>query len=353
MDKNVKIAVYGAGAMGTVLGALLTLGGLKNVHLITRNETHVKGLNERGAKIVCEAENTTLTIPVTALTPAQMQGQYDVVFLMTKQRQNKEILQFLLPYLKEDGIVCTTQNGLPEPTVAEVVGNMRTYTGVASFGATFVGEGEVSLTSKIDGMGMQVAGYNNDGSKTSFLLEILSYVGKATGNPNFVTSTDNPQGARWSKLAINAAFSGLSVVTGCTFGEIVQGKQSRKIALGILRECLAVANTMGVTLENMQGHDMQQLLGKTGFWRTKFALFALPIAMKKHKKLVSGMLKDVLGGKKCEIDFINGAVAHMGKLAGVQTPLCDKVVEIVHGIENELYEIAYDNVNFLKYKRKV
>ena len=41
--ENAKIAIYGAGAMGTVLGSLLTKGGLKNVHLITRNEAHVKG----------------------------------------------------------------------------------------------------------------------------------------------------------------------------------------------------------------------------------------------------------------------------------------------------------------------
>ena len=42
--ENTKIAIYGAGAMGTVLGTLLTLGGLKNVHLITRNEKHVKAV---------------------------------------------------------------------------------------------------------------------------------------------------------------------------------------------------------------------------------------------------------------------------------------------------------------------
>ena len=50
--QDAKIAVYGAGAMGTVLGALLTKGGLK-VDLITRNEAHVQGLNAHGAVIDC------------------------------------------------------------------------------------------------------------------------------------------------------------------------------------------------------------------------------------------------------------------------------------------------------------
>lgn len=343
-----RIAIYGAGAMGTVLGSLLTLGGLKNVELITRNKAHVDGLNEKGARISCTAEDKELTVAVCAKTPDEMSGKYDVVFLMTKQKNNDEILQFLMPYLNEDSVVCTTQNGLPETSVATVVGEKRTYGGVASFGATFVGSGKVQMTSKFDGMRMQVAGYQNDNDKADLLVKILAYAGRAIDNDNFAQKTDNLQGARWSKLAINAAFSGLSVVTGCTFGEIAKKRKSRKIALGILRECMDVANALGVKLEPMQGHDMQKMLGGRGYFKTKLALFLLPIAMKKHKNLISGMRKDVESGRKCEIDFIDGAVCKAGKEVGVETPLCDTVVEIVHGIENGLYETSYKNVDFFE-----
>ncbi len=341
-----RIAIYGAGAMGTVLGSLLTLGGLNNVELITRNKAHVQGLNERGARIDCTAEERELTVKVCAKTPNEMSGKYDVVFLMTKQKSNAEILQFVSPFLHEESVVCTTQNGLPERSVADVIGAHRTYGGVASFGATFEGNGKVQLTSKTDGMRMQVSGYQNDNSKVELLSKILAYAGRAIDNQNFAQTTDNLSGARWSKLAINAAFSGLSVVTGCTFGEIAKKRKSRKIALGILRECMDVANASGVELEKMQGHDLQKMLGGRGFFKTKLSLFILPIAMKNHKKLISGMRKDVENGRKCEIDFINGAVCKVGKEVNVATPLCDKVVEIVHGIENGLYETSYENVNF-------
>ena len=346
--ENAKIAIYGAGAMGTVLGSLLTLGGLKQVHLITRNTAHVNGLKENGARINCVAEKTELTVPVTALLPTEMTDQYDVIFLMTKQKNNAEILEFLLPYLKQDSAVVTTQNGLPEQSVANTVGEHRTYGGVASFGANFIGGGEVELTSKFGGMGMQVAGYKNGNAKTALLKEILSYAGKAIGNINFAKSTENLAGARWSKLAINSAFSGVSVITGCTFGEIAKRKKSRKIALGVLRECMDTANSSGVQLEKMQGHDMQKMLGGRGFLKTQFSLFALPFAMKKHKKLVSGMLKDVQAGRKCEIDHINGAVVQAGKMNGTPTPLCEKIVEIAHGVENGLYEISYSNLDFFE-----
>ena len=58
------------------------------------------------------------------------------------------------------------------------------------------------------------------------------------------------------------------------------------------------------------------------------------------------MLKDVQNGRKCEIDFVDGAVVKEGERVGVETPLCRQIVEIVHGIENGLYEIDYKNVDF-------
>ncbi len=343
---EVKIAVYGAGAMGTVLGALLTKGGLQNVWLISRNEAHIRGLQEKGAIVECQADGKELVQPVRAIFPSEMEN-YDVVFLMTKQRHNGEILQTLLPHLNEGAIVCTTQNGLPEESVASVVGKERTYGAATSFGATFLGGGRVALTSKTQGMRMEVGGYQNDNKALLLLTEILSYAGKAIGNENFVIPSENLQGARWSKLAINAAFSGLSVVTGCTFGEVARRRKSRRLALGILRECMAVANASGVKLAKMQGHDMEKLLGGRTPLKRLFSYLVLPFAMRKHKKLLSGMLKDVQNGRRCEIDFIDGAVVREGEKAGVETPLCQAIVELAHGIENGLYEIDYKNVDFL------
>lgn len=341
-----RIAIYGAGAMGTVLGVMLKKGGLDNVDLITRNEAHVQGMRTQGATVVCEADGVEINEKVNAILPKEMVGQYDVIFLMTKQRFNKETLTALLPYLKEDGAICTTQNGLPEPSVAEVVGEKRTYGAATTYGATFIGGGKMSLTSKMQAMTIEFGGYHNDNEKADLLADILSYAGKAVGNENFVKKSDNLLGARWSKLSINAAFSGLSVVTGMTFGKVAKKPKTRKLALGILRECMAVAKASGVTLAKMQGHDMEKLLGGKTPIKRFVAYMVLPFAMRKHKKLVSGMLKDVQNGKKCEIDFIDGVVASVGKEYGVRTSRCDKVVEIVHGIENGLYEITPENFDF-------
>lgn len=345
-ESSLKIAVYGAGAMGTVLGALLTSCIDARVDLVSRNAAHVAGMRERGARIVCTADKREFVQRVNALLPEEMTEEYDVIFLMTKQRENAGILKFLKPRLASQGIVCTTQNGLPEPSVAEAIGEERTYGGVCAWGATFIGEGKVRLTSEMRAMSIEIGGYSGRCEKLALLEEILRKVGERTGNPAFVTTTDNLIGSRWSKLSVNAAFSGLSVATGLTFGEIARRKKSRKVALGILRECFAVADAAGIRMKKIQGHDMRKLLGGDGFFARQRALFLLPIAMRKHKRLVSGMLRDVERGRKCEIDYIDGVVCRFGDRYGIDTPLCDRTTELVHGIENGLYEISYDNLDF-------
>jgi 2-dehydropantoate 2-reductase len=345
METFKKIAVYGAGAMGTVLGALLTKTG-RDVTLVSRNKAHIDGLKSKGARIVCSAVNQEWVVPVNALTPDEMQEKYDLIFLMTKQRENRKIVEFLLPYLTENGIVCTTQNGFPERSVAEVLGKDKTYGAVLTWGANFVGEGGVELTSNPTAMRLQIGGYENSNEKTDELVELLTPVGELVGSKKFVNKTENLAGVRWGKLSLNAAFSGLSVVSGLTFGEICKNSKGLNLAIDIMIETIAVANACGVRVEKMSGYDLQKHLGSGKTWGRLQGFMFLPLAMKKHSKLVSGMLKDVQNGKKCEIDFIDGVVASVGKEYGVRTPRCDKVVEIVHGIENGLYEITPENFDF-------
>ena len=80
-----RCAIYGAGSLGTVLGAYMTKAG-QAVDLVNRNQAHVQALREKGAHIKGTVD---FTVPVTALFPDEMTGTYDVIFLMTKQLFNE------------------------------------------------------------------------------------------------------------------------------------------------------------------------------------------------------------------------------------------------------------------------
>ena len=143
-----RYAIYGAGALGTVLGAYIAKAGVE-IDLVNRNEKHVAALKERGAKIV---GTVNFTQKVNALLPSEMTGKYDVIVLMTKQRDNAATVNFLKDYLKEDGAICTCQNGMPEPKIAEIIGADRTLGCAIAWGATFHGEGVSELTSSPDAL---------------------------------------------------------------------------------------------------------------------------------------------------------------------------------------------------------
>ena len=59
------------------------------------------------------------------------------------------------------------------------------------------------------------------------------------------------------------------------------------------------------------------------------------------------MLADIENGRRCDVDFVCGALVEAGKAAGVETPVAEAAVGLVHGIENGLYEITCQNVDFL------
>ena len=117
-----RYAIYGAGSLGTVLGAFITKNG-GEVDLINRNKAHVEALNTNGAKIIGTVD---MLVPVKAITPDQMEGKYDVIVLLTKQLFNKEVVTMLKDYLTDNGVIVTLQNGIPEPGIAEIIGTEHT-----------------------------------------------------------------------------------------------------------------------------------------------------------------------------------------------------------------------------------
>ncbi len=329
-----KIAIYGAGSLGTVLGAYLSKAGV-SVDLITRNKEHVEALNRDGAKIIGKVN---MTVPVHALTPEQMTEKYELVILLTKQLENKNILENLKKNMTDDCIVCTMQNGLPELSVSQVVGEDRTMGCTVAWGATLHGHGVSELTSEPDSMSFGLGRMN--GKKDEKLMYVKSVLEKMCP----VVIEDNFMGVRWSKLLINASFSGMSAVTGGTFGEAAGRKDSRVCCQNIIKECIDVAAAAGIKIEPVQGKDIVKLLDYSNPLKKKFAYILIPICIKKHAALRASMLQDLEKGKKCEIDAINGVVCAYGKKYGVKTPYNDKVCEIIHGIEDGKYKPSFDNV---------
>ena len=329
-----RIAIYGAGSLGTILGAYISKAGV-NIELINRNKAHVEALQTRGAQVVGTVQ---FSQPVTAYTPNEMNGVYDIIFLMTKQQHNAEVATMLKEYLAEDGVLVTFQNGLPEVQLAEILGEGRVLGCTVAWGATLQSPGVCELTSEPDALSFSLGAiskkYNKHFDKVK---ELLSLMGTVDVEDNFL-------GTRWSKLLINAAFSGMSAVLGCTFGEAAQPRESRRIVQALIKECIDVCKKGGIRIEPVQGKDIVKLLDYSTQIKKAISFFIIPIAIRKHAKLKASMLQDIEKGKLTEIDAINGAVSAFGRKVNFPTPTNDRVVEIIHKIERGELTPSFDNL---------
>ena len=333
-----RIAIYGAGSLGTILGAYISRGGEK-IELINRNKAHVEALQTQGAHIIGTVQ---FVQPVVAYTPAEMNGKYDIVFLMTKQQHNAEVVAMLKDFLAEDGVLVTFQNGLPELQIADIIGEERVLGCTVAWGATMQRAGVCELTSSPDALSFSLgsisATRNRHFDKVKQLLELM---GKVDVEENFI-------GTRWSKLLINASFSGMSAVLGCTFGEAAKPKASRRIVQALIKECIDVCKAGGIRIEPVQGKDIVKLLDYNNALKKAFSFFIIPIAIRKHAALKASMLQDLEKGKLTEVDAINGAVSAFGRKVGCPTPMNDRVVDIIHRIERGELSPSFDNLKFFE-----
>ena len=329
-----RYAIYGAGSLGTVLGAYITKNG-GEIDLINRNRAHVDALNTNGAKITGTID---MCVNVKAITPDEMSGKYDIILLMTKQLQNKQVVTALKEYLTDDGVIVTLQNGLPEPEIAEIVGANRTMGCVVEWGATLSESGVCVLTSEPESLSFHMGkmdGISDEQfSRVKNLLELMCPVHEEK----------NLIGARWSKLLINATFSGLGTVVGGVFGDVSENKAARRVAVRCMKECIDVGHAAGAEFAPVQGKNITKLFYYKGALKRAFATALVPIAMKKHRNIEPSMLQDLKKNKPCEVDAINGIVCEWGKKCGVATPINDRICEIIKKCEAGELQPQADNI---------
>lgn len=316
-----RIAILGAGSLGTIVGAYLTAGGM-DVELIDAYKEHVDNLNQIGAKVV---GTTEFQAKVKAITPENKSGKYDLVLLLTKQVYNDSVLKELLPFLKEDSIVCSLQNGIPEKKVASIIGDERVIAGSVEFGATFIEPGVSSLTTEYNQFKKYAFQIGELNGETTERIQRIKSVLDLVGGTHI---SDNLVGTKWSKLLINNAFSGLSAALNGEYGDILDNEVGIVSAVHIADETIKVGHANGVKFAKMGGLDLESLeLRSENDIPKRIKTFRA--SMEPSRLLRASMLQDLEKKRKTEIDYINGVVPKMAEGTGISTPYNNMVVKLV------------------------
>ena len=322
--------IWGAGAIGGVLGAYWARAGLP-VLMVDIVAQHVQACRSGGLNISGPVEQFRQIVP--ALTPDQVKGEFEIIVLAVKAQATEAALAMLKPHLAPGGYVLSAQNGLNELAIARAVGAERTMGCFVNYGADWLGPGEILFGNRAAVVVGEIDGSVRD--RTRRMHEHLCLF-----EPNAVL-TDNIWGYLWGKLAYGAMLFATALTTD-SMSENFADPRRFIVFDQLAREVMAVASARGIDPIGFNGFDPACFAPGAPEARARDCIAALAEFNRHTAKTHSGIYRDLAVRKrKTEIDQQIGVIAELGREAGVATPAIEALVALIHDIEDGRRPMSY------------
>lgn len=332
-NSDLKFLVVGAGAIGGITAALLKKNGI-DVELVCKYDDYASMVSSSGIEISGVCGEFSVKIPAYG-SIVQVREKKDLVLLATKATDMMEVALSIDTILKKDGFLISLQNGICEDELASVVGINRIIGCVTGWGATMRSRGKLLMSSKGD----FILGYT-DRFPDSYLSNIAGILSCVVP----VKTTGNIIGHLYSKLIINSCITSLGAICGLYLGKMLLRIKIRRIFIEIVREAVEVAESMNIRIEVFGGKlDFKIFLRGSGMFSDLRRHTTLLIIGYKYRKLKSSSLQSLERGRQTEIDFLNGYITSNAILTGVQVPVNNYIVKMIHQIEQKKREISVSN----------
>lgn len=302
-----RIAVIGAGAMGSIFGAGFAEGG-HDVVLIDVVEPLVAKLNADGVTIRAK-DGSERVVQVPATTAPDSVGAADVVVFFTKCYHTAGAAEAARRLVDGDTVVASLQNGWGNGDVlAGVFGAGQVVVGVTYNSGTVLGLANVAHP----GVGPTLVG-PYEGESTTGAERLAGAITDAGLEAEVVSSVRTEI---WKKLILNAATLPTASLTGMNAGALTAHADMHEVVSETAREATAVARAVGYEIDPEERvsyiHGLLERAGPTK----------------------GSMLQDFEAGRQTEIDVINGAVVRAAAEQGVPAPLNAAFVSLVKGWES-------------------
>jgi 2-dehydropantoate 2-reductase len=290
MNRKLKVAVMGAGAVGCYFGGMLARAG-HEVVLIARAQ-HVETMRRDGLRM--QTRQFDERVGVRASADASAAADADLVLFAVKSNDTESAGAQLKPHLSPDALVLCLQNGVDNAErLRTVLPPAQVAAAVVYVATEMAGPGHV----KHHGRGELVIEPARGSEEAAQALA-------AAGVPTEVSA--NVRGALWAKLIINCAYNAISAIAQRPYGENVKSEGIWDAMHDVVDECVAVAKAEAVVLPG-EMHAIVHKLVET-----------MPTQM-------SSTAQDLARGKRSEIDYLNGFIVRRGEALGIPTP-CNNVL---------------------------
>ncbi|HEV8614284.1 MAG TPA: 2-dehydropantoate 2-reductase [Methylomirabilota bacterium] len=320
-----RIGIIGAGAVGSVVGGLLTKAG-RDVTLIDPWAEHVEAMRRDGLRLSGTCGEHAIAVKALHLHEAQsIEEPFDAVFISVKSYDTEWATRLGLAYLKPDGVVVDFQNGINDERVAAIAGKERCLGCVILIGAGLYDPGHAMRTDSAHG-GFKIG--EQDGRDT----ERARAMARLMCDVASTKVTTNLWGERWSKLALNCMINPLAGLSGLGTAECRTEPGPRRLAVHLGAEVVKVGRACGFEVEPTMGIAPQRLVDAA----EGRGLAEVEADISREATSRAGgrpsMLQDVIRRRRTEIDHLNGYVVERGRQAGVPTPFNEAVVALYHRV---------------------
>ena len=301
-----NIAVVGAGAMGSLFGALLAEAG-NDVWLYDVWLEHVQTINQDGLRI--EREGNTRTVKIKATDDSRQIGQAGLVIIFVKSFRTNLAAETALNLIGSDGCVMTLQNGMGNADViAEIIEPERIFAGTTSHGATLLGPGSIRHA----GCGPTIIGAwsQTEGGlqRARQFAEFFNWTGIKT------ESVADVRRVVWNKLLINIGINAITALTNIKNGEILGLDITRELSRAAVEEAINVARAENIKVDDNAVDRVFKVAQATAINR-------------------SSMGQDVDHRRQTEIAAINGFIVREAKRLGLQAPVNFALTALVQTLE--------------------
>ncbi len=304
--------VMGAGALGSVFGGLLQEKGC-DVSFVGLDD-HLRAMQDKGLTITGLWGEHRLASPKAFYGVEGLCGTFDVVLLCVKSFLTPSVMRQVRPFLREDTLVVSVQNGLGNwESIAHEVGWHRTVGGRIIFGAEVVEPGTARVTVYADKVLLGSPSGEVPPERITPIVDDLNAAGIPTELSTEIATH------LWGKVLYNCCLNPLGAILNVPYGDLAQEPQLLETIRRIIDEIFAVARAKGVRLAYANPED---------YFRTLIEV-QLPPTLS-HR---SSMLQDLERSRPTEIAALNGAVSSYGRELGVATPVNDVITALIRGLE--------------------
>jgi 2-dehydropantoate 2-reductase len=302
-----KIAVVGAGAMGSLFGAMLAQAG-NQVWLYDVWLEHVQAINQDGLRIEREGQTRTVDLKATS-DPAQI-GRADLVIIFVKSTQTRTAAETARDLAGFEGAVMTLQNGMGNADViAEFIEPDRILAGTTSHGATMLGAGCIRHA----GIGATTIGsWAAGGAGRERAGKIADFFNQAGIETRAV---DEVRSVIWDKLLINVGINAITALSGIKNGQILDLEITRELSRAAVEEAMAVARAKAINIKSNAVDTVFKVAQATAANR-------------------SSMGQDVDNKRQTEIPAINGFIVREAKKLGIATPVNFALTALVETVQS-------------------